>query len=187
MAGGSIGTAGGAPGTGGAAGPCCAPPSTGGAGGTGGSGRRWRRLGRGGAFGTGGAFGSGGAFGTGGRASRARSTTPGVPVTVGQPVAVAFDGSGGLIVQSREPAMLSLGDGTTITLSTVSRADTGHTLFHANSGGFLACASCHAEGNEDGRTWNFAARGRAARNRCRPGWPAANPSTGTATRPTSRI
>ena len=82
-----------------------------------------------------------------------------MPVTVGQPVAVAFDGSGALIVQSREPAMLALGDGTTISLSTVSRADTGHTLFHANSGGFLACASCHAEGNEDGRTWNFSCEG----------------------------
>ena len=82
-----------------------------------------------------------------------------MPVTVGQPIAVAFDGIGALIVQSREPAMLALADGTTISLSTVSRADTGHTLFHANSGGFLACASCHAEGNEDGRTWNFSCEG----------------------------
>src|SRR5262249_58430975 len=40
-------------------------------------------------------------------------------------------------------------------LSTESRADTGHFLFHANAGSFIACASCHAEGNEDGRTWNF--------------------------------
>jgi len=84
---------------------------------------------------------------------------PGVPVVVGQPVAVAFDGGGSLVVQSREPAMLALADGTTIVLSTVSRADTGHTLFHANSGGFLACASCHPEGNEDGRVWNFACEG----------------------------
>ncbi|HSS37421.1 MAG TPA: c-type cytochrome, partial [Polyangia bacterium] len=117
-------------------------------------------TGMGGAPGTGGLTGTGSAIGAGGRAGVTCSpTTPGVPDAVGQPVAVAFDGSGGLVVQSREPAMLSLGDGTTITLSTVSRADTGHTLFHANSGGFLACASCHAEGNEDGRTWNFACEG----------------------------
>ena len=49
--------------------------------------------------------------------------------------------------------------GDTITLSTVSRADTGHLLFHANAGGFIACASCHAEGNDDGRVWNFTCQG----------------------------
>ena len=121
-----------------------------------------------GVLGTGGAIGRGGAIGTGGgivgslggtSGTVCSPTPPGVPVTVGQPIAVAFDGSGALIVQSREPAMLALADGTTISLSTVSRADTGHTLFHANSGGFLACASCHAEGNEDGRTWNFSCEG----------------------------
>jgi len=115
-------------------------------------------LGAGGAVGTGGfTGGAGGAIGTGGTACPA--TPAGVPANVGQPIAVAFDRSGGLIVQSREPAMLALGDGTTIVLSTVSREDTGHTLFHANSGGFLACASCHSEGNEDGRTWNFSCEG----------------------------
>ena len=40
-------------------------------------------------------------------------------------------------------------------LSTDSRADTGHFLFHANAGGFMACASCHIEGDDDGRVWNF--------------------------------
>ncbi|MFL5304352.1 MAG: c-type cytochrome [Polyangia bacterium] len=142
---------GGGTGAAGAVGGCCAAPNTGGTGG--------RSTGAGGAFGRGGVSGSAGAIGTGGRGVACTSITPGVPVTVGQPVAVAFDGSGALIVQSREPAMLALGDGTTISLSTVSRADTGHTLFHANSGGFLACASCHAEGNEDGRTWNFSCEG----------------------------
>ncbi|MES1205517.1 MAG: c-type cytochrome [Pseudomonadota bacterium] len=135
-----------------------APPmsigGTGGLTGTGGA------IGRGGAFGGGGRAGTAGAIGTAGPVNLAcPPAAAGVPVTVGQPVAVAFDGSGALVVQSREPAMLSLGDGTTISLSTVSRSDTGHTLFHANSGGFLACASCHAEGNEDGRTWNFSCEG----------------------------
>jgi hypothetical protein len=84
---------------------------------------------------------------------------PTVPQVVGQPIAVAFDGAGNIVVQSREPAMLAFADGNNVTLSTVSRQDTGHTLFHANSGGFLACGSCHSEGNEDGRTWNFNCEG----------------------------
>ena len=84
---------------------------------------------------------------------------PSVPTVVGQPIAVAFDGNDNVVVQSREPAMLALAGGVTITLSTVSRQDTGHLLFHANAGGNLACASCHAEGNDDGRTWNFACEG----------------------------
>jgi cytochrome c peroxidase len=75
---------------------------------------------------------------------------------MGQPIAVAFAGDGSTVVQSREPAMLALADGTTIGLATAdSRADTGHLLFHANAGGFMACASCHLEGDDDGRVWNF--------------------------------
>jgi mono/diheme cytochrome c family protein len=82
-----------------------------------------------------------------------------VPQVVGQPIAVAFDGAGNVVVQSREPAMLAFADGTSVTLSTTSRADTGHLIFHSNAGGFLACASCHAEGNDDGRIWNFTCQG----------------------------
>ena len=84
---------------------------------------------------------------------------PNVPQVVGQPIAVAFAGDGSIVVQSREPAMLSFRDGGHVTLSTVSRTDTGHLIFHSNAGGFLACASCHAEGNDDGRTWNFTCQG----------------------------
>jgi len=86
-------------------------------------------------------------------------TDPTVPQVVGEPIAVAFDGSGSVVVQSREPALLELPGGPPITLSTESRSDTGHTIFHANAGGFVACASCHAEGNEDGRIWTFACEG----------------------------
>ena len=46
-------------------------------------------------------------------------------------------------------------------LASDSRADTGHYLFHVNAGGGLACASCHPEGGEDGRVWNFVCTGRA--------------------------
>jgi len=79
----------------------------------------------------------------------------------GQAIAAAFDGEDQLIVQSREPAALYIMSPDRqrvykeITLSTESREDTGHAIFHSNSGGFLACASCHAEGGEDGRTWEF--------------------------------
>jgi hypothetical protein len=77
------------------------------------------------------------------------------PQVVGQPVAVAFAGDGTVVTQSREPAMLALADGTNIPLSSESRGDTGHFFFHANAGGNIACASCHVEGDDDGRVWNF--------------------------------
>ncbi len=79
----------------------------------------------------------------------------------GQAVAAAFDGNDDLLVQSREPAALFIMSPDrqrvwkAIPLSSISREDAGHAIFHANSGGFLACASCHAEGGEDGRTWTF--------------------------------
>ncbi len=79
----------------------------------------------------------------------------------GQAIAAAYDGEDQLIVQSREPAALFIMSPDRqrvwkeIKLSDVSREDTGHAIFHSNSGGFLACASCHAEGAEDGRTWHF--------------------------------
>ena len=87
------------------------------------------------------------------------SADPNVPQVVGQPIAVAFAANSQVIVQSREPAVLSVPGGQPIQLSTVSRSDTGHDLFHANAGAGVACASCHAEGTEDGRTWTFACEG----------------------------
>jgi hypothetical protein len=98
--------------------------------------------------------------GAGDRGSLPSSTCgvpdPSVPNVVGEPIAVAYAGDGSLVVQSREPAMLAFADGTSVSLATDSRADTGHAVFHANAGGFVACASCHPEGREDGRVWNFA-------------------------------
>jgi mono/diheme cytochrome c family protein len=84
---------------------------------------------------------------------------PEVPQVVGEPIAVAFAGDGSVVVQSREPAMLAFATGSNVTLSDTSRADTGHKVFHANAGGGIACASCHAEGDDDGRVWNFACTG----------------------------
>ena len=81
----------------------------------------------------------------------------------GEPIAVAFDGTGRVVVQTREPSALFVVAGaagtTSISLSSVSRADTGHAIFHGNAGGMIACASCHPEGTEDGRVWNFSCEG----------------------------
>jgi mono/diheme cytochrome c family protein len=108
-----------------------------------------------------GGTGTAGATGSGSSGTKTCDGTPDpdVPVDPGQPIAVAFDGAGKVVVQSREPAKIVLADNTSIVLSTTSRADTGHLIFHSNAGGFLACASCHAEGNDDGRTWNFTCQG----------------------------
>lgn len=61
---------------------------------------------------------------------------------------------------SREPAALyQVAPASTtvfgqIPLSSVSKRDTGHAIFHASSGrGGTACASCHPEGRDDGHSW----------------------------------
>jgi mono/diheme cytochrome c family protein len=92
-------------------------------------------------------------------AGGSNQTGPGLPQPPqpsGEVEAVAFDGNDRVVVQTREPATLQMPElGVTIALSSVSRFDTGHAIFHANSGAGIACASCHAEGHEDGRTWQF--------------------------------
>jgi cytochrome c peroxidase len=78
----------------------------------------------------------------------------------GQVVAVTYSQTGVLVVQTREPSTLFRTDtDVSIPLATDSRADTGQTIFHVNAGGGLACASCHPEGGEDGRVWNFVCAG----------------------------
>ena len=77
-------------------------------------------------------------------------------VTVaGQPVAVAFDGAGQYVVQSREPATLEFEGGASVKLSVESHADTGQTMFYMNSGIGISCSSCHPEGGDDGHVWRF--------------------------------
>ncbi len=86
-------------------------------------------------------------------AGRGGAPTVDVAVAVNA-IAAAYDGRDRLIVQQREPsALVYLGQ--TISLGGESRFDTGHSVFHGNSGAFIACASCHPEGGDDGRTWNF--------------------------------
>ncbi len=83
----------------------------------------------------------------------------------GQAIAAAFDGDDALIVQTREPAAIHIMTEDrrrawkTITLADDSVADTGHQIFHSNAGGFIACASCHAEGTDDGHVWTFVGQG----------------------------
>jgi hypothetical protein len=77
-----------------------------------------------------------------------------------EPLAVAFDTTGDLIVQTREPAELWIWNAatrtpSTIALSSISRADTGHDIFHTQAGGLIACASCHPEGGDDGFIWRL--------------------------------
>lgn len=79
----------------------------------------------------------------------------------GQATGVAFVDANTVAVLTREPATLQLiGLGlhpvhVTIALSTTSVEDTGHAIFHSNSGAGVACASCHAEGGDDGLVWTF--------------------------------
>jgi cytochrome c553 len=78
----------------------------------------------------------------------------------GEAIALAYDASESLWVQTREPATLqkispSFGVSAKVTLSTDSRADTAWAVFHSNSGANIACASCHPEGGEDARVWQF--------------------------------
>jgi len=80
-------------------------------------------------------------------------------------VGVAFDPeSGVLFVQTREPASLRIYDNDTfemvnISLGGLSALETGHEIFHRDAGGGLACASCHPEGTDDGRVWEFTTSG----------------------------
>ncbi|MBS2019835.1 MAG: c-type cytochrome [Deltaproteobacteria bacterium] len=75
---------------------------------------------------------------------------------VGQLTSVAYAGKGHLVLLSREPAQLvRWPERIVIGLSVESREDTGHAIFHSNAGADVACASCHAEGADDGHTWFF--------------------------------
>jgi mono/diheme cytochrome c family protein len=78
----------------------------------------------------------------------------------GQGMAIAFDGRGEVLVQTRAPATLRVPRlGKVITLGAEGERDTGYTVFHAAARGQVACASCHPEGTEDGQVWNFVGLG----------------------------
>jgi hypothetical protein len=84
-------------------------------------------------------------------------STPATSYAVGNTViAVAYDGNGDLIAQTREPATLVFAttpEEAPIVLSNTTRADLGFDIFHTQAGALLACASCHPEGGDDGHVW----------------------------------
>ena len=82
-------------------------------------------------------------------------------------IAADFDEGGRLLVQQRNDAdggasLVVVSAGAIVQRIDLGGADvfdTGHTVFHGNAGRGTACASCHPEGAEDGRTWHFAGLG----------------------------
>lgn len=90
-----------------------------------------------------------------------------VVATPGPATAVTFLSDGRLLVQTREPATLTVTykaqDFNTspvqISLGGVSVLDTGHEIFHRDAGAGVSCASCHIEGGDDGHTWHFVDQG----------------------------
>lgn len=83
----------------------------------------------------------------------------------GEPIAVRFAGED-IVVQTREPSALLVfaanGADYSVTLGGQDAGDVGHAAFHRTPEGStrtISCASCHPEGRDDGRTWNFAPLG----------------------------
>lgn len=83
-----------------------------------------------------------------------------------QAIAVAFDATARLLIQTREPAALYRLDNyeldriDELSLAETSRFDSGHESFHEDPGTALTCASCHPEGGDDGHVWRFEGLGR---------------------------
>lgn len=79
----------------------------------------------------------------------------------GQAIAAVSTTNTTVVVQMRDPAQLRIFPNgqrfspITLELNAMSRRDTGHSVFHANTGAGLSCASCHPEGRDDGQTWEF--------------------------------
>lgn len=74
-----------------------------------------------------------------------------------------------IVVQTRHPSKLVIIDELNSAFNAPPREvalsnpdetlDTGFELFHRDSGGGIACASCHPEGGEDGKVWSFSTTG----------------------------
>lgn len=75
-------------------------------------------------------------------------------LSAGQAIAVAFDGQGRLVAQTRDPATINVG-GVSIPLPSPGLHSDGLDTFYTGTKGGIACASCHPEGGDDGRVWQF--------------------------------
>lgn len=84
----------------------------------------------------------------------------------GQAVAVGYDPAGRLVVQTRAPLALHVFDTAydgsrsgallrTLTLDPEETRDAAQALFHSDTGAGVTCASCHPEGEDDGRVWRL--------------------------------
>lgn len=83
---------------------------------------------------------------------------PGEHPVPGHPTAVGFVNASDVVVQLREPAGLYfLPDGGMLQFPAATARHVGHNIFHLapKTSGSLACASCHPEGREDARVWEF--------------------------------
>jgi mono/diheme cytochrome c family protein len=86
--------------------------------------------------------------------------------TSGQLISVAWKDDATVVAYAREPAALFVvptdasRPTSRIVLSSLSVEDTGHAIFHSNTGASVACASCHAEGGDDAQVWTFTEQGR---------------------------
>lgn len=74
---------------------------------------------------------------------------------VSQGVAVAFSPTSVLVTQTRAPHGVRWGDQFIPFPEQEQTEDTGHQIFHMDSGGGITCASCHPEGGDDGHVWLF--------------------------------
>jgi hypothetical protein len=90
-------------------------------------------------------------------------TFPETTLAVDDFVAVAYTHDGTLLAQTRADPQLYrfAGDGEPIVIDLAGEeiVDTGHDLFHLDTGSGIACASCHPEGGDDGRVWAFRDQG----------------------------
>ena len=83
----------------------------------------------------------------------------------GQGVAVAFDESARLLVQTRAPHGIAIFDPLEnpspqrIDFPISWERDPGNQLFHSFSEMLISCASCHPEGRQDSHTWEFVGLG----------------------------
>jgi cytochrome c peroxidase len=86
-------------------------------------------------------------------------------------IAVAYNPANPLqiVAQTQQPSQLVIIDNASRPFEAPTRViqiadpattlDTGAQLFHRDSGGGIACASCHPEGTEDGKVWKFSGIG----------------------------
>jgi hypothetical protein len=83
---------------------------------------------------------------------------------LGAPTSIAFGATGDLVVYYPEwPALIvrgAAGDKRLIRLTGETSHDLGRQVFHKQTQLQIACASCHPEGRDDGRTWRFVLSGK---------------------------